>query len=859
MAENAAEFVQEMLSRLLGGEMPLLSGWMSDFITNETSTFNDFVFPGYPGRSRGAAHKARYNTLLTSYSRRAGKRFNTQMSREGIETIVRALNPAATNVDVEGAISNVFSPSNLAYELLDPYGMKAGVSAANILASDIISNLGGFGLTPNMPATIRGVNRLLYGDKDITHAIGDKTPYDKDRGYLLRGLIYDITHNSAAYGGMSVADVMTVGRELFSANQEKYRGLTGEGQSSDALKNFEAGASAFRKDLQEITKAIAPWKDVLGTDMPKLLNQLEGLTGQALSGNMTTLARTGYKLSATMSQTGASIEAVAAYRDTIAKTLMDPTGYNRGILGAHNVAMDLILGTANASGSVGMLTTAEFQQAAGKFYAGTAKSDFSERYSQAFAQWYSKRSGMALEDAQKQFEAEYQKQVLATGSADAALLKATGVESLTDLEMYRGTDAYIYAMKQGMGAGASRATFLNSAMQYALSKYASDTSGNAISQNINNALSGLSEEEKQRFFSLNKSEKIALLKNLKDANGNPLINATDEDLLKNVTMLEGAIVRGAGVYGYSGTEAQVQTLYKTGVEERRRAVNVEREMQFRRIYDMSADAGGLAGVFEKARKAWGQGDELKLSEALKTYFHMDDKGLGGLIASENLTDQDRATAAAYIMRNLDTLADSIGMSQLYSDLTGKDKAKRNRAARAFAAIGGMDLDLSGLGTEMVETMVAASAGTLDDKGIDKLLGTGPGSKAAKERLKAAMKSNDPKALSKELADIALDSKITASAVDDIKSKGYSQKDREAVKAWISKQRQGTLESAEKWKESLEEEKGLTAEQKRLAGEVIKNKAISAGTPTDMIAEILRKADELITKLSNYFDNKEGGK
>lgn len=858
MAENAAEFVQGLLHNILGGDIPLVSEWLSDLFTNEMSTFNDFVFPGYPGRSRGAAHKARYNTLLTSYSRRSGKRVREQMRREGIETIVRALDPGASDIDVEGAISNVLSPSQLAYEFLDPYGMKAGVSAANTLTSDMVRGLGGFGLTQQMPETIRGVNRLLYGDKNIIHRVGDRTPYDKDIGYLSRGLIYDITHNSAAYGGLSVSDVMTVGRELFSANQERYRGLTGEGQGGNALKNFETGAGEFRKDLQEITKAMAPWKDVLGTDMPRLLNQLEGLTGQALSGNMTTLARTGYKLSATMSQTGASIEAVAAYRDTVAKTLMDPTGYNRGILGAHNVAMDLILGTANASGSVGMLTTAEFQQAAGKFYSGTAKSDFAERYAQAFAQWSSGRSGMSLEDAQKQFEEEYNRQLQTTGSADAALLRITGSKSLTDLEMYRGTDAYVYAMKQGLGAGASRSTFLNSAMQYALSKYAADTAGNAVSQSINTALSGLSNEERQRFFSLNKSEKSVFLRNLKDAKGNPLINATDEELIKNVTMLEGAIKLGAGAYGYSGTEAQVQTLYKTGVEERRRAANVEREMQFRRVYDMSADAGGLAGVFQKARKAWSGGNEVKLSDALKTYFHMDDKGLGGLVTAEGLDDQGRATAAAYIMRNLDTISESAGLTRLYSDLTGNDKSRRDTAARAFAAIGGMDLDLSGLSTEMVEEFVAASEGTLDEKGMIKLLGTGPGAKVAKERLETAMRAKDPKALSKELADIALDSKITASAVDDIKSKEYSKKDRDAVRAWITEQRQGTLESADKWKESLKDS-NLSADQKRLAGEVIKNRAISSGTPTDMVAEVLRKADELITKLSNYFDKKDGEK
>ena len=761
--QNISSIVQEVLSTILGqfgGVGNLLSSMLSGSLTNNNSILNDLVWPG-TGMSSGQAARSRYAYLEQQRWSSSMRQESEHYQLQAINTLMRQLHPRATDAEIQpytrNAIDNPFSATGMLYKFTDPYGIAAGNRAAQDLATFMTRSRAGFGLNQFTPEAIKRTRSEIFGEG---------------------GLFRDVLDNSGAYGNLAVADVMTLGKELLSSNVSAYTGTD--------------SASRFREDLKKISNAVAPWKDILGNDIPKLLNQLESLTGQSIGANFSSMSSSGYRMASILSQTGANIQVLSGYRDIMASSLGDRTGYNRSILGAHSVAADMILGTANSS--VGMLTTQEFQQTAGLFYAGTAKSNFAERYAQAFAAYAAGKTG-SMEELSKEFYSAFQGNLGTSATAEAALLAASGVSGGFDiLTNYRGTDAYLYAVRSGSGGTATRFASIERAAAAAKSRYLSNFSDEkkAAQEKL------LADMNMVDILSMDKSEKMRRFG----------LSAEDATLLE-----EAASMGLAAELGMSTTAGQAAGVFKTAMNQRQREQSVQDEMAFRRYYDRTSGTGGLRAVLDKAvlknelESADPSRRSLAVSTALKAGLKINSGGMAGLL-DYTWEDTDESlemlrNVSGYLMRNAGNMAEGDLYALYQAAVSPADSAAQGEAIKKIYALSKMRYNATDLSAEHQKTLLGE-------------LGT---------------------------SETNLDAKYLAlKAEEQMASVGASDVTREWFKGKTA------LATLTEYKDALDKDKVLNKEDKAQIRSILKNMGV-AENPSDAIYKLIEKLDALITALT----------
>lgn len=435
---NINTLIQDMLNKLFGaipGVGPILSNFVTPAISNylapADSPINDFIW----GDNQTTASLAYLDALHNKAWKKQDSKVSDEVTLKIHKAYHKILNPDATDEQITNmakvSMDSIFSIPSIFSSYIDPYGMSEGTSVARNVAAMLQNRGAGYNIQGATYA--RQIRDTIFGDSDRKS----------------RGIIADIVDNPSEYGNMSVADVMSIGRELATT-----RNYNTKYNTFDSTK--------FKTDIQELSRALEPWKAIFGDDIPKLMNQLEALTGKSVGLQADTLKSSASRILSVLHTTGANIQHIAAYKDTISPVLMDPTMQHRASLGAHNIASDMVLGLSNTS--FASFSTEEFQRLGGLYYTGTARSKFADTFALAYAAWVDKQK-----DADKatidEFYGQYIKALDKSGGNQyAALTNVVGTPDLSTLETYRYTGNYIKASESAIGARAARETNFNNAL-----------------------------------------------------------------------------------------------------------------------------------------------------------------------------------------------------------------------------------------------------------------------------------------------------------------------------------------------------------------------------------------------------------
>lgn len=585
---NVNTTLQDMLRQLFGlipGLGPMLSQMLSPMVANYLAPYdsmiNQYIWGGNGPRSAAFA----YMNTLQNRSWSAGASAIDEAAAYRVHmAYAKTMKPAATPQElanmVANSMSNSFSIPSLIQMLLDPYKSSQGTAMARTVASSLQNRGAGFNIAGAEYAA--QINSTIFGGKNMYDPAGSK----------IEGILSEILKDPSQYGNMDMADVMAVARELSTTKNYSIRNGS----------NMEFDSKQFKTDVQNLSKALEPWKEIFGKDIPQLMGQLEALTGRSVGSQTGSLHNTALNMMSVLNVTGAKIQHIAAYKDAIAPALADPTHTNRSILGAHNVATDMVLGLSNIS--VNSLTTQELQQLGGVFYTGTAKSQFADSFALAYAAWAEEQKGKNKnfkdnDESRQKFYNEYKTALGGGLSHQAALERVVGDRRIQDLEHYRYTDSYLNMVESGVGGKAARDT--------ALSKAEQSTSGYIDDNTINLGNTDLSD-----FLGMSINEKADIL-----MNNNEILKNNRDAAIKMATDISQEFARKFRMETGLGIEYEdVRALQEVSNNERRQRVMAEQHKKFLDIAGKMSSVGGLQGVVNDLYDTKGSAG---IMEVIRTY------------------------------------------------------------------------------------------------------------------------------------------------------------------------------------------------------------------------------------------------
>lgn len=731
---NQNELVQQILSYILnmspgGGLLNMFSPMVSSWLSPQSSRSNRFVWPTSGSTPAMSAVEYMNNAQAAMFSNPASTASN-ELQMRALVQYNRALDPNASEEALKTrAQSMLDNPANIPSFILshlDPYDARAGITEAS-----------------NLSSTLQKRNFTPWDIKGATYAAQvSETVFGKDGK---SGMVKDIMDNPSKYGNLKLSEVMYLGQELAHTDPNGFKTDDGKFDSTK-----------FKQSIQAVSRAIEPWKDIFGSDMPELLNKLEALTGQGLALQQQSVRATGSRLSSIMQATGANIQHISGYRDALAADMGRLPMENRSILGAHNVAGDMVLGLSN--NGMKTLTTEEFQRLGGRFYSGTAASNFSDRYSLAYAMWEenkfdagfrstalqyktardrAKAAGYSDEVADKigrsgvdvsnkvfrdaydkavslgmthdeavtsarndiskaQFRRAYDEAVASGMSKDEALKHVSGAKSLQDLELYRYSDKHIDMVKSGEGAKASRQATMDEIRGWVITDYVNNRGKyTERSDTAATLVKNMSSEEFTDFMSKGMDEKKDYIKSKLGLRNDQVARTIANDLSESFAA--GARVVTGEDYDKNTAEIIARTT-KQEISQGKRAQEYER---FAEATRRLSSPGELRGVLEKIRESGGKADVKGL---IKGYTGGNDV-LDAILMSQSTpgskldeaTINDTKSALHFSLNNyLELGKEGSAFNRIYKDLTSEG------------------------GNKAIGTKVAAALGSLDQRTLNKM-------------------------------------------------------------------------------------------------------------------------------------------
>lgn len=235
---------------------------------------------------------------------------------------------------------------------------------------------------------------------------------------------YELDYSKRDYGGMSLNETTALVAALT-------KGMDfGAGGSPEAI---QEAVKKLQKRTQDMTKALAPLKDIFGDDIPNMIRFMEEISGRDIrqldSAAVTRLARK------TMNDI-----MVGNYTE---RQIHDMSGRLQGAIaqmdvpyqisvGAASFASDILKAT-NAGFAPSMMTRAEYESGVADRTVRQAASKFANNANLAYSVWKSTR-GKDEDSSIEEFERQYQS-LRASGNftAESALLELSGASSVYDM------------------------------------------------------------------------------------------------------------------------------------------------------------------------------------------------------------------------------------------------------------------------------------------------------------------------------------------------------------------------------------------------------------------------------------------
>lgn len=776
-----ADMIHAIFGMVPGGQLleqflsPMISTWMMG-----NSPLKSFVWPS-DGQTAGNAYYNYYNRLFTQQWSTSGAAATA--NTQALTAYYKATNPGKSPAEIANMVAaaqaNPFSIPGMMYSLMDPYGVNAGMPMMTSLATALQTRGAQFGIEGAYTAST--INDALFGTN---------------------GMVTDIINNRAAYGGLDVAQVAAVGREVLNTGGANYFTVGKDNKIS-------LDAARFKDAVQQMSQDIAPWTDIFGKDIPKLLTQLEALTGQSAALQAGTLKTSAHRLLAVMNTTGASIQHIAAYRDALSPALIDPTGSARTIMGAHSIAEDMILGLSNTG--LNTLTTQEFQQIGGSFFGATAKSEFTDDYSLAYAAWRRSDAGRQIASesaAMEEFRKLYRARLSGNGgNTYDALTSLAGVRSMADLDRYRNTDEYLASARAGAGAAEARESSIRRAI-------AGFQSGNADTLNK----LGLDSPDKIREFMLkSRNEQEKIIQEKLGLDNHAALGVADT-LLNDFRLT----MNSAGFELRNEEEARAILQADTNYQQQNARAQ-ERQKLMDMMSKLAPSDRGLSAVLNKINAEDYNGD---WREQIKTYLGGDNLAsqlvLGYLngVGGTQLSQEEReliANAGQFIADNYGSLATTY--KDIYDDFTGGDAAARMAAVKKFGDLQRASKPIGNLSTSERTAFMAEFAKLYAD---DAFLGKSDDERAKavrqlayQQRVKSMYDPNNDKAAAYQK--MGIDQADEKQALAELVALATSTNPNERIDLSDTKAVRAYLESHKAFKGEDDDKKTIEAILKTLGG------------------------------------------
>ena len=661
------QIIQQMLSGVPGG--PLLSGFspaLGSWLSPGSSMDNKFIWPGMDQSVRNAA-SSYLNTIYTQSFNSSASALAEEQKIRGLTEYVRLMHPDKSHEELRGMAINMsnnpFNAASMLYSSIDPYGMSAGLAEAGNLSSALLR---------------RGSRGLLAGAEYASQV--SSVIYDKDSG-----IIRDILNNPGQYGNLSVSGVMSIGRELAMTDP---RGFVG----SDGSFN----ADRFKQRLSTMSKALEPWTDIFGKDIPKLMSQLEALTGQSVGSiGAVGLENMGYRMAGVLDATGAKIQHLAGYSQVLSGALAGSDFSTRNIMSSASVATDMLLGLSNLS--IHTMTNQELQQFGGMYYTGTAKSKLSDHFALAYAKWQANTPGGTLE----QFQGLYDEAIRGGAASQTALLSIAGASSMSDLESYRYTNGFMEAVRAGSGARASRSTIIHDSISRVADMYKS-TGFTGYNSAVYDRISAMNPEELTRFMALTPDEKKAQLRVMLPGMSEDEYQTVANDLAVSMSRSM------TSVMDHYVDREQARVIIAQDINFIRQQQAAKNSESFRRAVTALSTPGGFRSVLDMASR---EGKNANVSDLIKGYSGgvdvldalLNTMGIGGVDGGNEVVYRQGLNFA---LNNYGSLATDY--EDIYKLMMSKDSGEQLKGYRIAAELNSLGAKtLSKLSTSERENLLAS--------------------------------------------------------------------------------------------------------------------------------------------------------
>lgn len=322
--------------------------------------------------------------------------------------------------------------ANAGYKFLDPEGYEAARNYLGMAGANLIRN-GALKGRRSAYMQARAVGNMFMGPDGKFNF--DKTEY----GYM------NIGEASA------VAAAITKDTDLFSD------------AGFDTNKIREA-TEKLRKKVQDYTRALSPLKDIFGTDVPAMIDAIEGISGQKLSQmDAGSMERLSARIAASMQVGGYDIKQLGAMttqmRGAIGKMAVPFTHE----LAAGTQAMTVLDATASGMAPAAM-TKMRYDNNVGEMVLRTSNSQGAEYLNFAYAAWKDRDENKNKDF--NAFKAEYDALRKEYG-ADAAILRMGGAADFYQLRNQGyASRYYLDAVKEDVGGRIARGERLGTLITY---------------------------------------------------------------------------------------------------------------------------------------------------------------------------------------------------------------------------------------------------------------------------------------------------------------------------------------------------------------------------------------------------------
>ena len=253
---------------------------------------------------------------------------------------------------------------------------------------------------------------------------GRRTAFTHARavGNLFTGANGEYKFEKADYGFMNIGEASAVAAALTN-DLDIF-----EGAGNDP-KELENASKRLQKLTKDYTQALAPLKDVFGTDVPAMIKAIEDLSGQKFSQvDPTQLKQMTQRVMAGVVAGNYDLAELTKMRTNISSALMQmntPTLMDVGVL----AQSQSILGQVHSGITPSFMSSERYTAQVADFAMRTATSGGAQYLNQAYAVWKTRNPTKSIEE----FEAEYnsyRKQM----DVDSAILAVAGKNTFYDIE-----------------------------------------------------------------------------------------------------------------------------------------------------------------------------------------------------------------------------------------------------------------------------------------------------------------------------------------------------------------------------------------------------------------------------------------